>query len=540
LEPDAPIYLEADALAQPLQLCYRSLAETGNALIAEGRLTDVLRRVAVFGVTMARLDIRQESSRHADALDAITRALGLGAYAEWTEPTRVAFLTRELGNPRPLLPARFEVTPEVRDVLDTFAAIARIHPESLGAYVVTLTHEASDVLAVELLQKAAGVEPPLRVVPLFETSADLHRAETVLDELLRIDAHRARIGERQEVMVGYSDSAKDVGRLSASWDLYKAQEQIVSSCRKGGVHVTLFHGRGGSAGRGGGPTYLALMSQPPGSIDGTLRVTEQGEMIQALFGLPDIALRTMEVYTSGTLESWLLPARAPRQEWRDCMERLSADAQRAYRGYVYDNPEFLDYWQASTPVAELEHVNVGSRPARRSAAAGVNALRAIPWQFGWTQTRLLLGSWLGLDEALAGALARGEEALLRDLYGDWIHFRSTLGLMEMVLAKADAGIAAAYDKQLVPANLQPLGEELRARLARAMTLLLRVTGHTVLLEDNPVLRRSIEVRNPYVDLINLLQIELLHRMRSGDDSPRLREAFVVTVNGIAAGMRNTG
>ena len=540
IEPDAPIYLEAEALAAPLRLCHQSLSATGQTLSAGGRLEDILRRLAVFGVTMARLDIRQESSRHTEALDTITKALGVGGYAAWNEEERVAFLTRELDNPRPLIPPDLKATPEVRDVLDTCAAIAGIHPESLGAYVVTMTHQQSDVLAVELLQKEARVARPLRVVPLFETAADLQRAPEVMDRLLGIAAHRARIGGRQEVMVGYSDSAKDAGRFSASWELFTSQERIVAACHRHHVDVTLFHGRGGSVGRGGGPTYLALMSQPSGSIDGTLRVTEQGEMIQALFGLPDIALRTMEVYATGTLEAWLLPAPPPRDEWRACMERLSSDAARGYRGMVYERPEFLDYWRASTPVSELEQINIGSRPARRGGASGVGSLRAIPWQFGWTQTRLLLGSWLGLDEALTRAAERGDMTQVEEMYADWPHFRSIISLMEMVLAKADPTIAAEYDRQLVPAPLRPIGDELRERLAAATDKVRQLTGHPRLLEENPVLRRSIDVRNPYVDPINLLQIELLKRLRSGADDDRLRQAFLVTVNGIAAGLRNTG
>jgi phosphoenolpyruvate carboxylase len=540
LEPQEPIYAEAAALAEPLHLCHRSLCTTGQALSAGGRLEDILRRLAVFGVTIARLDIRQESTRHADALDAITKALGAGAYGEWDEATRIAFLTRELENPRPLIPRDLDASPEVRDVLETCSAIAGIHPESLGAYIVTMAHQPSDVLAVELLQKEAGVAQPLRVVPLFETASDLQRSHQVIDRLLDIAPHRARIGGRQEVMIGYSDSAKDAGRFSASWELFTSQERVVDACRRRGVNVTLFHGRGGSVGRGGGPTYLALMSQPSGSIDGTLRVTEQGEMIQALFGLPDIALRTMEVYTTGTLEAWLLPTPPARDDWRSCMEQLSADAAHAYRGTVYERPEFPDYWRASTPVAELEQVNIGSRPARRGSAGGVTSLRAIPWQFGWTQTRLVLGSWLGLEEALARAAERGDSGRLREMYAGWPHFRSTMSLMEMVLAKADPAIAAEYDRHLVPDGLKPIGEQLRQRLVTASAMVLQVSGHERLVEDNPVLRRSIDVRNPYVDPINLLQIELLRRLRSGADDERLRDAFVVTVNGIAAGLRNTG
>ena len=538
--PGDDVLVSASQLEAPLLLCHRSLMATGQELIADGRLLDILRRVAVFGLTMARLDIRQESAKHAALLDAITQALGIGRYAEWDEAARVDFLARELANPRPLIPGGLELPPDLRDVLDTFTTIAGIPAESLGAYVVTMAHDASDVLAVELLQKATGVASPLRVVPLFETSADLQGAPAAIDRLLRVAPHRERIDGRQEVMIGYSDSAKDAGRFSASWNLYQAQERIIASCRAHDTRTTLFHGRGGSVGRGGGPTYLALMSQPPGSIDGTLRVTEQGEMIQALFGLPDIALRTMEVYTSGTLEAWLQLGAEPPREWRDCMDRLSADARRVYRGFVYDNPAFLDYWRASTPVGELEHVNVGSRPARRSASKAVTALRAIPWQFGWTQTRLLLGSWLGVEEALACAIDRGDRDLLRSMYRDWVHFRSTLNLIEMVLAKADPRIAAEYDRQLVPAGLQPIGHELRQRLSRAMGLITDVTGHRQLLDDNPVLRRSIDVRNPYVDPINLVQVEVLRRLRGGADDPGLRDAFVVTVNGVAAGMRNTG
>jgi phosphoenolpyruvate carboxylase len=293
-------------------------------------------------------------------------------------------------------------------------------------------------------------------------------------------------------------------------------------------------------GRGGGPTYLALQSQPSGSIDGTLRVTEQGEMIQALFGLPDIASRTLEVYTTGTLESWLLPAPPPRPEWRESMDRLSADARQVYRSYVYDRPEFLDYFRTATPLRELEDVNIGSRPAKRGRSDAVVTLRAIPWQFAWTQTRLLLGAWLGVEEAFGRAAERGETDALHAMYRGWTYFRSAVDLFEMVLAKADARIAAEYDRRLVPGELLPIGAELRDRLARAIEMVLAVAHHRELLEENPVLRRSIDVRNPYVDPINLVQVELVRRMRGGESDPRLRHAFMVTVNGIAAGMRNTG
>jgi phosphoenolpyruvate carboxylase len=539
VDATADVYIEPADLMADLLLCHRSLEATGHALIAAGQLTDFIRRVTVFGMTMARIDIRQDSSRHEHALAEVTSALGLGSYAGWDEAARVDFLQRELSGRRPLIPPDLDATDATRDVLETCRMIARAPAGSLGAYVVTMTRRASDVLAVELLQKEAGVAAPLRVVPLFETSLDLHNAGATIDALLRVPWYAARIGGRQEVMIGYSDSAKDVGRVSAGWDLYTAQEDVVASCRRHGIAVTLFHGRGGTVGRGGGPTHLALRSQPPGSIDGTLRVTEQGEMLQALFGFTDIAVRTLEVYTTGTLEAWLAPARAVPQEWRECMDRVSADAAATYRRIVYDDARFIDYFRTSTPEADIAGLNLGSRPARRDTGEGVAGLRAIPWQFAWTQTRLMLGAWLGVEDALDCAIARGERERLITMYREWPHFQSQIDLIEMVLAKADGRIAGEYDRRLVPSSLQPLGAELRERLARAIRGVLDLSGHRALLESMAVIRRSIDVRNPYVDPINLVQIELMRRLREHPDA-RVRAALMVTVNGIAAGMRNTG
>ena len=539
ITPGSDVYIEAADFAAALDLSHRSLEATGHGLIAAGRLTDVLRRVSAFGITLARLDIRQEAARHTDALAAITSALGLGSYADWDEQTRLNFLLRELTGRRPLIPPDLTATPEVNDVLDTFRMIARLPAESTGAYVITMARSASDVLVVELLQKEMRVPSRLRVVPLFETSQDLRNAGSVMNALFELPRYRARTRGHQEVMIGYSDSAKDVGRLTAGWDLYQAQEQVASACRKHDIRVTLFHGRGGSVGRGGGPTYLAIRSQPPGSIDGSIRVTEQGEMLRAQFGLPDIAVRTMEVYTTGTLEAWLTPDEEPLPEWRACMDRLAADARAAYQRIVYEDPRFVEYFRASTPEPEIGELNIGSRPARRGGGTSVSSLRAIPWQFAWTQTRLMLGAWLGVEEALDRAFARGERDALRAMHREWQYFQSSIGLIEMVLAKADGVIAAEYDRQLVPRGLKPLGKELRKRLLRAIAGVLEITEQGELLESNPVIRRSIDVRNPYVDPLNLLQVELLRRVRQNAD-PRTRAALMVTVNGIAAGLRNTG
>ena len=560
---EADVMHGVEDLAGPLRLCYASLHATGNGIVADGRLADVLRRVSAFGLTLVRLDLRQESRRHTEAIDAIARQRGVGPYAEWPEERRVETLLRLLEDARPIARGDLEAGAAVADVLDTCRMAASIERDSLGAYVITMAAEPSDVLAVELLQRYGGITPPLRVVPLFETARDLRAAGGVMERLLSIPWYRRNVMRqygRQEVMVGYSDSAKDIGRLAAAWELYKAQEAIVVACKRNGVPVTLFHGRGGSVGRGGGPTYVAIQSQPPGSVDGTLRVTEQGEMIQAKFGLPGVALRTLEVYTTATLEATLAPPAPAAPAWRAHMEQLSNAACGAFRRTVYEDARFPEYFRTATPEAELDALHIGSRPARRrGAAAGreeddrkeeILSLRAIPWQFAWTQTRLLLASWLGAEVMRDPATADA----CRQMYREWPFFRSTLGLLEMALAKADPRIAAQYDRHLVPADLRPLGEALRGRLQEAIDAILQITGHARLLEDNAVLRRSIDVRNPYVDPINLVQVELLRRLRAteepvgADGQPsgesetvaRLRRALLVTINGIAAGMRNTG
>jgi phosphoenolpyruvate carboxylase len=533
------VFVSSAELAEPLALCRRSLEQTGNGLLGRGRLLDLQRRVAAFGATLVRLDLRQEASRHTAALAALTRHLGRGDYAAWSEADRQRFLLGALES-LPALPDAVANAPEVAEVFATFRVAAALPPESLGAYIISMTERPSDVLAVELLQSIARAPRPQRVVPLFETMTALDSAGTILADLLAIPWYRTRTGGSQEVMVGYSDSAKDGGRLGASWALYKAQESLVAACQRAGVELTLFHGRGGSVGRGGGPTYLAIQSQAPGSVALRLRVTEQGEMVQAKFGLPGLALRTLELYTTATLDASLAPPAPPRAEWRTRMDALAATARDAYRGIVYDTPGFVEYFQTATPVGELGDLTIASRPARRRTGGGIDTLRAIPWVFAWTQTRLMLPSWLGVGEALEAAQNQGAAAELSAMYEGWPFFRSTLDLIEMVLAKADGRIAAHYEAVLVPSTLHELGHDLRHRLPATSSTVLSVAGRKELLDDNPVLRRSIDVRNPYVDPINLVQVELLRRLRQSGGDERIRNAFLATVNGVAAGMRNTG
>ncbi len=538
--PEGDILLDVEELRQPLLRCYYSLQRVGAGVVAEGELLDTIRRVSCFGLTLMPMDIRQHAERHTAALDAITRAVGLGGYADWDEETRQRWLLEELSHRRPLIPLDFETDKDVQETLDTFRIIDEIGPDAVGAYIVSHAARPSDVLAVELLQKECGVQHPARVVPLFETRDTLVAADQTMETLFESSWYRERIAGRQEIMIGYSDSTKDAGHLTANWTLFQAQEKLVALSRRQRVELTLFHGRGGSVGRGGGPTHSAILAQPPGSVDGTLRVTEQGEVIQAKFGLPGIALRNLELYTSSVLDATVHPPASPSPRWREIMHRLSDRAMSAYRGTVKERPEFMDYFRAATPIDEISRLTIGSRPAKRTPdQMTVDSLRAIPWVFAWTQTRLMLPAWLGVGEALEEAIEEGLAEELQQMFEQWPFFEAFLEMVEMVVAKAEPGVNRLYERTLVDEELHGIGDELRERFERTRQALLTVTGHDAPLANFPVVRRAVAVRNPYVDPLNLLQVELLRRSRLCEDDS-LRRGLQVVINGIAAGMRNTG
>ncbi|AXM98242.1 phosphoenolpyruvate carboxylase [Pseudomonas plecoglossicida] len=537
----ADVLVDNRDLIAPLELCYQSLHECGMGVIADGPLLDTLRRAVTFGLFLGRLDVRQDAARHRDALSEITDYLGLGSYGDWDEEQRIAFLQTELKSRRPLLPAHFQPQADTAEVLATCREIADAPGASLGSYVISMAGAASDVLAVQLLLKEAGLTRPMRVVPLFETLADLDNAGPVMERLLGLQGYRAGLRGPQEVMIGYSDSAKDAGTTAAAWAQYRAQESLVRICREHQVELLLFHGRGGTVGRGGGPAHAAILSQPPGSVSGRFRTTEQGEMIRFKFGLPGIAEQNLNLYLAAVLEATLLPPPPPQPAWRELMDQLAADGLKAYRGVVRDNPDFVEYFRQSTPEQELGRLPLGSRPAKRRAG-GIESLRAIPWIFGWTQTRLMLPAWLGWETALSNALARGQGKLLAQMREQWPFFRTRIDMLEMVLAKADAQIAEAYDQRLVQPGLLPLGVHLRDLLSQSYQVVLGLTGQPVLLAHSPETREFISLRNTYLDPLHRLQAELLARSRSREaalDSP-LEQALLVTVAGIAAGLRNTG
>lgn len=537
--PDEDVYQDAEELREPLMLMWQSLCDVGARRLAEGRLADILRRLACFGLTLVRLDLRQESDRHTAVLDAVTQHLDLGSYAQWDEEHRVAFLTGELEGRRPLIGADLPLDEEARDVLSTLAVAREQGAGSLGAYVISMARAPSDVLAVELLLREAGVNPPMRVVPLFETLDDLERAGDAVASLLDIPWFRARTGDALEVMVGYSDSAKDAGLLSASWALRKGQEAMSKACRDRGVELTLFHGRGGSVGRGGGPSHQAILALPAHTVSGRMRTTVQGEMAQAKLGIGGIALRTLELTLTAVAEATVRGDEDVPPAFESMMDQLSERARTAYRALVRDEPDFVAYFRSATPEQELATLNIGSRPARRRKGGGVESLRAIPWIFAWTQTRLLVPSWLGVGAALRQALDGPERATLVAMARDWPYFHTLLSLVEMVLAKVEPVIHRQYEARLVAPELWHVGHKLIDAYEQTKAALLELRATEDLLDHHPVLRRSIDVRNPYVDPLNLLQSELLERVRTGEH-PQLSDALSITINGIAAGMQNTG
>ena len=539
------ILFENEDFTGPLELCYRSLVECGLESIANGPLLDTIRRAHTFGLPLIRLDIRQEASRHAEAVAEMVDYLGLGDYLSWSEAERQEFLVKELRGRRPLVPRNWESSESVREVLATCEVVAQQTPQALGSYVISMASKPSDVLSVILLLRESGMKFPMRVVPLFETLDDLKGAPDSMAALYEVDWYREYCQGRQEVMIGYSDSSKDAGQLMAAWAQYQAQEQLTRIARQYDVHLTLFHGRGGTVGRGGGPANRAILSQPPGSVNGSFRITEQGEMIRFKFGLPDLAVQSLTLYTTAVIEATLAPPPEPEPEWRTTMDWLTERSLKSYRDVVRENPDFVPYFRQVTPEQALGKLALGSRPARRKATGGVESLRAIPWIFAWTQMRLMLPSWLGSDVALEAAAQDNRLPQLRDMMKGWPFFRTYVDMLEMVLAKSDLRIASYYEQTLLDDDkLQALGTDLRERLQRCIQRLLELKEQTALLEGEPVFAHSMRVRNPYTDPLHYLQAELLRRNREsegkGDVQDLVERALKVTMAGIAAGMRNTG
>lgn len=526
-------------LWEPLHTCYESLCECGMSSIANSKLLDMLRRIQSFGIHLVKFDIRQESTRHTDVMSELTRFLGIGDYAAWSESDKQAFLLKELQSKRPLLPRDWQPSEQVQEVLDTCREIGHHDEDAFGVYVISMARAPSDILLVYLLMNETGCKHLLPVAPLFETLDDLNNAASVIENLVGNAWYLGQTKGKQTVMIGYSDSAKDAGVMAAGWAQYRAQEELLDVCKKANVSLKLFHGRGGTIGRGGAPAQAALLSQPPGSLSQGLRVTEQGEMIRAKLGMNAIAIKSLALYTSAILQANLDKPPIPLPAWRKVMDELSDISCARYREVVRDNPDFVDYFRMATPEIELGKLPLGSRPARRKGSGGIESLRAIPWIFAWSQNRLMLPAWLGAGAALKQLIDKDQKAALNEMCEIWPFFATRISMLEMVFAKADIAISEYYDSVLVEESKLPLGQQLRKQLGEDIDTVLSISNDDSPMEKLPYQRKSIEFRNTYVDPLNLLQAELLRRNRAQEDED-LEQAIMVTIAGISAGLRNTG
>jgi phosphoenolpyruvate carboxylase len=555
---DGRDYRNDRELLQDLALLHASVERHQGPVVANGDLQRLLRTVATFGFTLATLDIREHSEKHHAVLGQLFDHLGTldAPYADLDSTSRLKLLSDELTLRRPLSHQPAPVDEDGHRTIGIFAVV-REALDVLGAgavesYIISMTHDADDVLAAVLLAREAGLvdlaagRADIGFVPLLETVEELSRVEAILDALLGDPSYRRLVevrGNFQEVMLGYSDSNKAGGITSSQWQIQRAQRIAHDVARRHGVRIRFFHGRGGSVGRGGGPTYEALLALPFGTVDGDVKLTEQGEVISDKYNLPVLARENLELLLAGTLEASLLHrtdrrTRQQREQWDALMDRVSAAAHDRYQTLV-TQPDLPAYFTASTPADLLGALHIGSRPSKRPQQdAGLDGLRAIPWVFGWTQSRQIIPGWFGVGSGLSAALDWGDD--LREMYQSWPFFRSFLDNVAMTLAKTDLDIAARYVAALAPPETHHLLDDIRAEHALSVERLLQVTGDRELLEREPILRTTLEIRDNYLAPLHHLQVQLLQRRRDGEEDPELERALLLTVNGIAAGMRNTG
>ncbi|WP_299264636.1 phosphoenolpyruvate carboxylase [uncultured Psychrosphaera sp.] len=527
-----------EELLQPLTACYESLLDVGLSRAANSLLLDVIRKVHCFGISLVKLDVRQHSEFHDQTIADIVESLGLGDYLSWSEEKRCEFLQQEISNPRPLLPNK-KWSAQTQEILDTFKFIAEQPKEVLGIYIISMASQQSDVLTVNLLMKATGLTWDMPIAPLFETLDDLNNASKVMDLLLNNAEYTKRTHGAQHVMIGYSDSAKDAGVLAAAWGQYQAQESLVAVAKRNKITLKLFHGRGGTIGRGGGPAHAAIASQPPGTLEGGLRVTEQGETIRFKFGLPNLAVRSLHLYASAILANLVKPQPAPKAAWRKIMDEMSERSCAVYRDYVCEQEDFVKYFRQATPEQELSSLPLGSRPSKRKSDGGIESLRAIPWIFSWSQNRLVVPSWLGSGQAIS-EYNQTQGDVIKDMLDNWAYFRARISLTEMVYLKSDTNISKMYDESLVEPGLQPMGDALRAQLTKDKSFILQLLGQTETLESDQWNLTSFNLRRPYLLPLHLMQIEALKRLRKQPEHPVCEQLLMVTMTGIATGMRNTG
>ena len=561
-----PSYETATEFSADLDTIHMSLLENGGGRLTRGRLRYLRRAVRCFGFHLASLDLRQNSAVHEQVIAELFRAVQPDLdYMSLDEEARIELLSRELQEPRPLVRRFWDYSDTTRRELAILECAAagreRLGSAAITTSIISNTESVSDMLELAVLLKEcgllfAGAEPGVHIVPLFETIADLRDCSRIMNRLLGLPAYRRLIerqGGIQEVMLGYSDSNKDGGYFTSGWELHKAEEKLIALFAAHGVRLRLFHGRGGAVGRGGGPSYEAILAQPEGAVPGQFRMTEQGEIISSKYTNPHLGRRNLEILVAATLEA-SLPAihsanamsrkSTDMAQARDVMESLSQAAFRAYRDLVYETPGFDQYFWHSTVITEIATLNIGSRPASRKKLGRIEDLRAIPWVFSWSQSRVMLPGWYGFGTAVAqwrAAHPSDGMAILQELYRTTPFFRTQISNIDMVLAKTDMGIARCYSDLVADADLRGrIFAQIEAEHARTVDAILAITGNDRLLAENPVLERSIRNRFPYIDPLNHLQIDLLRKHRAGADDPKILRGIQLTINGIAAGLRNSG
>ena len=557
----ATSYATPDALRVDLKILANSLKLNGSANLAGGRLRRLMRAVQVFGFHLAPIDLRQNSEVHARSVAELLAGAGrCPDYEALSENERISLLTAEIATPRPLYSPYLTYSDETQGELAIFFSARELRQRygdaALPNCIISKTDGVSDLLELALLLKESGLLLPgakpqlnVNIIPLFETIEDLQKSAATMAGVFTIPAYRELItgrGDEHEVMLGYSDSNKDGGFLTSGWELYKAEIQLAQVFKQHGVRLRLFHGRGGSVGRGGGPTYHAILAQPAGAVSGQIRLTEQGEVISTKYGNADTGRRNLEVLLAATLEASLTDHEnrvEPAEQFHAVMDDLSLRAFNAYRGLVYETPGFTTYFRQSTVVSEIALLNIGSRPASRKASERIEDLRAIPWVFSWAQCRLMLPGWYGFGAAVDGYLSANPEGLttLRRMVKSWPFFQSLLSNMDMVLAKTDLAIASRYAELVTDADLRErIFTQIKAEWARTKKHLLAILEQDDFLADNPMLRRSLQLRSPYMDPLNHLQVELLKRHRAGETDERLARGIHLSINGVASGLRNSG
>ena len=558
-------YLTGRELLDDLLPIADSLLQHGGKNVANGRLLRLIRKVRHFGLHLLPLDIREDAGLIRMALDELFSHFGIcDNYEKSSEKEKIRILQREIANNRPIFPRdTSKLSKNTQMIINTWEMIAIAHQRfgsiAIDTVIASMSQNASDVLAMLLLAQEVGVDENLDVVPLFETISDLHNAPTMMSTLFDIPVYLDYLhsrddgrGIRQQIMLGYSDSGKDGGYIASNWELYNASRALLDVCNEAGVSLQLFHGRGGSIGRGGGPTNRTILAQPPGAMHGGVKITEQGEVIAYRYANPGIARRHLhQVLNAAILHSTNAqesdPATYFPESWSEAMSFLAEASSQVYRAFVYENPDFLDYWQQTTPIHEISQLRISSRPASRQTKAGFAAMRAIPWVFSWVQSRTIIPSWFGVGSALEQFCAANDNhlALLREMYDQWPFFQNTIQNLEMDVAKADMDIALRYS-QLV-SDLQMAERQfnlIKSEHHTTAEYVCLITEQSALLESLPVIQHSIIRRNPYVDPINFIQVELLRRYRSCRENdpnrPALLRAVLDTINGIAAGMKTTG